>query len=218
MTTATALARPADRESVLQLLAAGKTVQLAADALSLPRPAVMRVIQSTKGWMHDPDRDTVYEVGRRGMAPQLPEGVSPAEQPVHTISDLISRARRLDDKAVQRALKKALDAIAQLRQAVGVTEEKLAEAREREQARKTALAEVEELEAKLAAAKTRARELGVRRSRTAAPASPAGYDRPDPDPKKVRAWCKERGIEVNEMGRVPRRVTEQYLAETAGAQ
>jgi hypothetical protein len=227
MNTAIAPAPAANRERVLRMLAAGKTVQFAADALSIRRQDVMRVVQSTKGWLHDRDRDTVYEAGRRGMAPQLPDGISPAvtetgpearldrrhsanDNAMSTISDLIGRARQLDDKAVQRELKKTLDAIAHLRRTVDRTEQKVTAAREREQARAAARAEIEELQSKLAAAKTRARELSARGS------AAAGQRRADPDPKKVRAWAKEHGVEVNEMGRVPRRINEQYLAATGG--
>ncbi len=37
-----------------------------------------------------------------------------------------------------------------------------------------------------------------------------------PDPVAVRTWAKDNGIEVNEKGRVPGAVTEQYLAAKAG--
>lgn len=230
MTTAAAPAPTGDRDRILQLLAAGKTVQFVSDGLCIPRTDVMRVIQSTRGWLHDADRDTAYEFGRRGTAPKLPEGVDPVpppeiratskprpgyeltQQPQDTsISGLITRARELDDKTVQRDLQRALDAVAQLRKTVTLVEERITKEREQAAARKTALAEVELYERKLREARARVKELGARKK----PRPPT--TRADVTPAQYRAWAAEHGMPCNPYGRVPQQIIDAYHAANGAA-
>lgn len=53
-----------------------------------------------------------------------------------------------------------------------------------------------------------ARRLGGR-----APAMPVPASRPRVVPSEVRAWAKRKRIKVNESGRLPESVVEQYLAD-----
>ena len=48
---------------------------------------------------------------------------------------------------------------------------------------------------------------GTRRNAPARSTNPSGTD-----PKQVRAWAKENGIQVPERGRIPAEVQQQYLA------
>jgi len=56
-----------------------------------------------------------------------------------------------------------------------------------------------------------ARKLG--RGQRARPGRPSSARR---DSAEVRAWAREHGIEINERGRIPASVTEQYEAASAG--
>ena len=59
----------------------------------------------------------------------------------------------------------------------------------------------------LAAARSANQPTGARRSRTT---SRRPARRPDIDPKAVRAWAHEHGIEVSNRGRIPAHVLDQY--------
>ena len=59
----------------------------------------------------------------------------------------------------------------------------------------------------VAAARTANPSTGARRSRTATRRPPR---RPDIDPKAVRAWAHEHGIEVSSRGRIPAHILDQY--------
>ncbi len=79
-----------------------------------------------------------------------------------------------------------------------------------------------DLNAKNAAALRKAldRYLGVARSSSSVRASASGRrtrskasrGRGEPDPKLVRAWANEHGIEISTRGRIPSEVLEQYKA------
>ena len=77
----TAPAPPAPTERVLQLLAGGMTAQRVADLTGWPRGRVIALINGRKGWLLDPQLDTVYEPGRRGQAPTTVEFDEPARVP-----------------------------------------------------------------------------------------------------------------------------------------
>lgn len=221
MTTATAPAPTRigpDTEEVLRLLAAGKTVQFVSDSTSLPRPNILRLIQKTKGWLHDPERDTVYAPGQKGMVPQLPDGVSPTapearpepapdrQEHDDTIDGLILRARQLDDKTVERQLKRTLEAIARLSKTVSLTEHEITKQREQAEAKKAALARIQDLERELANARAQARQLGARHPLKARPTTA----RDGVTPAQYREWAAVNGFEVKSHGRIPQTVVDAY--------
>lgn len=59
----------------------------------------------------------------------------------------------------------------------------------------------------VAAARSAKRVTGARRSRTATRRSTR---RPDTDPKAVRAWAHEQGIDISSRGRIPGDILDQY--------
>ena len=59
----------------------------------------------------------------------------------------------------------------------------------------------------VAAARSANRSPGARRSRTTTRRSARG---PDTDPKAVRAWAHEHGIEISNRGRIPADILDQY--------
>jgi hypothetical protein len=208
----------ADTTRVRQLLATGKTVQQVADLTTWPRQRVVAVINGTKGWLHDSDKDVAYQPDRPGMAPQLPDGTPPtvpdpgpepapnAETKPARLADapvgqLLAGAVDIDDKTVQTQLRKTTEHIARLRQVVTGVEERTAAARE-----------VAELERRLAEARARLKTAGGRRI-TAGPASGTG-----PTAKEIRAWAKDNGIACNAKGHIPAHVREQYDAAHGGGQ
>lgn len=189
MTTMTAT----DADRVRQLLATGKTVQQVSDLTSLPRGAVLGVIKNTKGWLHDMTRDVAT---RPADDTDKPRPADPTPLGKAPVAELLTRAVDIDDKTVQRELRKTSEQIARLRQAVTAAEERAAAARE-----------VAVLERRLAEAKARLKTATGRRT-TPADSGPAAHA----SDSEVRAWAKDNGIDCNPQGRVPRSVREQYNA------
>ncbi|TDD77715.1 Lsr2 family DNA-binding protein [Actinomadura rubrisoli] len=205
---------PTDAGRIRELLVTGKKVQQVADLTGWPRQSVIAVITATKGWLLDQEKDTVYQPGNAGMTPQLP-GTAPtpperdqaprADVPLGDapVAELLAGAADIDDKAVQRELGKATDAIARLRQVVASAQERIA-----------AVREIAVLERQLAEAKARAKNAGVRRASPAAGTAP----RVRASNAEIRAWAAENGIEVASTGKIARSVIEQYdAAHGAGA-
>ena len=185
----------ADANDVREHLTAGKTVQQVADLTGLPRSAVLGVIKNTKGWLHDTTRDVAYRPADEKQDPAEPAALGKAP-----VDELLTGAVDVDDKAVQRELRKTTEQIARLRQVVTAAQERTAAARE-----------VAVLERRLAEAKARLKNATGRR--------PPGGDSPAPQASdgEVRAWAAKAGVECNAQGRVPKRVREQYNAAHQGA-
>lgn len=216
----------ADAQRILQLLASGRTTQQVADLTSWPRARVVALINGHKGWLLDHERDTVYQPGNKGMVPQLPEGVEPARVDIDieakpaprrtgSVDELLASAAGLDDKTVQRELRKVTEALVKLRTAVSTIQQRAEQDAARQEEIRVLTATIEVLEGQLAKNKARARELGIKRPATAAKA-PAPARAADVGPKVVRAWAAERGIECSPYGKVPQPIVDQYQAAHAG--
>lgn len=106
------------------------------------------------------------------------------------VAVLLRRATRHDSRKVQTAAKRALAAVQKVRDLIAEDERLFAE-------RRKAREEVERLQRELAAAKARLRGKPAEET-----------DRVDP--KTVRAWAAEHGVECPRQGRVPKTVLEQY--------
>lgn len=171
----------ADADRVREYLTAGRTVQQVADVTGLPRSAVLAVIKNTRGWLHDTDRDVAIQ-------PALPDAPDAAKA---TVDELLGLAAGIDDKAVARELRKAVDQIARLREVVTTAAQRVEAARE-----------IAVLERRLAEAKASLK--GTRR--TSAPAAVGASD------AEIRAWAKREGVECRPVGRLPAAIREQYDA------
>lgn len=191
MTSPAPLASP---DRIKQLLASGRTAQQVADLTGWPRNRVVALVTNTKGWLLDPQSDTVYQPGGT-EAPDL-----------LTVDGLLAHAAGLDDKNVQRELTKANEAITRLRASISTVTERLAEQRRLEEERTKAVAEVSALERKLAEAKARVKAIAAGKR-----PAPAGR----PAPALVRAWAAEHGVTCSPFGKVPQPVVDQYLAALA---
>lgn len=187
-----------DPTRIRQLLAAGKTVQQVSDLTSLPRTAVLAVIKNTRGWLHDTTRDTIFRSGDTEPATEKPHPAPLGKAPV---AELLTGAVDLDDKTVQRELRKTTDQIARLREAVTTAEERAAAARE-----------VAVLERRLAEAKARLKATSPRRTTT------TGSGGGEPTARDIRAWAKENNVACNAKGHVPAHVRAQYDAAHGAGQ
>lgn len=223
--TITTQAPPASADRVKGLLEAGHTVEQVATATGWPRQRIVALINGWKGWLHHHGRDVAYQPGSRPVRqaaaptptapataqPPAPKPAAPASASlsVATTAELITRAAGMDDKAVQRELTRVTEALARLRTAVAGVDARAEEDRKRQ----AAVEEIERLEAELADARARAKELGGKRTTKPSPAAAAT----GPTPKQVRAWAAENGVECNSHGRVPQGVVDQYLAANGDA-
>lgn len=193
---------PKAAAEILRLLVAGKTAQQAADLTGWPRHRVVVLVQSTPGWMLDPNKDTVYQPDNPGMVPRLPDGIPPAAprlpDPARTIDTLLTEAQGLDDKAVQRELGRIREGITRLRAAVATVTER----RQVEQ-------KIAALEQQLAESRARAKELGIRTTTTKRTGRGST--------KEIRDWAAEHGIECSPRGKIPAGVQEQYDAWEAAS-
>lgn len=180
---------PERAAQVLRLLAAGQTVQHVADATGWPRRPIHILINRTPGWLHDPDRDTVYDPRRAGYRACLPDGVDPApdaaaeavtahlpgtgskhaDENEHPLIALLERARDLDNELVGRALTNFNRAASKLRERVEIAE-------------------------------TYRNNPGLSRG-----AAAAGYK-----PKAVRTWAADNGVACPDRGPVPFNVLVAY--------
>lgn len=144
-------------------------------------------------------------------APKPPPTPAPAPSTrvsVADVTELITRASDMDDKAVQRELTRVTEALTRLRTAITVVDE----CAEQERQRQAVLDEVARLEAELAAAKARAKELGGKRTT----AAKAPVKTSEASPKDIRAWAARAGVECNAHGRVRQDVVDQYEAANGG--
>ncbi|MBA9005992.1 Lsr2 family DNA-binding protein [Thermomonospora cellulosilytica] len=222
---------PASADLVKRLLADGCTVHQAAQQAAWPRDHILALVNGIPGWRYQPDTDTVYinpdpdpapapapapvpaapagsggRSGRRSTAkPPRPPRTDATAPAVTAVDRMLTDAQQINDPAVRRTLERAWKALADLRDAV-----------DHYKRRQAAEREVAELERRLAAARTRAKELAGRRpSRTPRTARPP---QARPRDSEVRAWAKAHGIPVNDHGRVPGDLVRQYeAAHTAGS-
>jgi len=212
-----------------QLVLAGRTVQQVADATGWPRQRITAIINGVKGWMLDPNTDTVYQPDSKGMAAQLPEGVDPAPpKPVLTPRPAgnrvaIEAASPLPD--LDMGLKQPAALLALIARTLGMLSGfddpafvkpvsrasnalvQLEEALTIGERRRQAEADIEAAKAALVAAQERLRDLKAGKT----PAAPARIPSTDePTPKEIRAWAAANGIECAPNGKIPASVRQQY--------
>jgi len=205
LTTSTPVAAGA-----LVLLAQGRTIAEAAEETGLPASAVRALANGQRGWLID-QHGRVYDPNQPDGKVKLPDGVrdvqgKPARRRTTSVDELLAQAAELDDKTVQTLLKKTQDQLAKLRARVG--EVRAWQEAEAQRAADLAAAErkIQELQAQLAEARARVKELGGKPSR---PRSSAG---PGRDWAAIREWARANGIDVPSRGRVPAAVVAEYAA------
>jgi len=207
---------PVDQAQALALLAEGKTAQEAGAATLLPLGRVVQLARR-QGWTIHPSSGLAFDVAQDDHKPVLADDIAAiasrwADRPATVIDDtedgvdeLLANARACDDRQVRAALGKAETAIGRLRELYGSAAERIAEEQAREAERLAALAEIAELERKLAGARQRAKDIGAKPAHRADQQGGASA-------KEVRAWARERGIDVPDIGRVSRDLRDQYEA------
>jgi hypothetical protein len=216
---------------VLALLAVGRTIAETAGVVRMPAATVRGLAAGQRGWLID-ENGHVYDPGQPGGKVRLPDGFDPAllgwateqtgpEQPKRQprtpvpggVDELLAQAAELDDKTVQALLRKATEHLARLRARV----DEIVAQREAEKQRAADLAaaerEIQELQAKLAQVRERAKELGAKPRKTPGKASTAGRG----DFAAIRQWAKANGLEVSERGRVAASVIDAYNARNGEA-
>lgn len=194
----------------LALLANGRTIAETEKETGLPAGAVRALVNGQRGWLVGED-GRVYDPNQPDGKVKLPDGVrgvqgKPARRRTTSVDELLAQAAELDDKTVQTLLKKTQDQLAKLRARVG--EVRAWQEAEAQRAADLAAAErkIQELQAQLAEARARVKELGGKPSR---PRSSAG---PGRDWAAIREWARANGIDVPPRGRVPAAVVAKYDA------
>ncbi|GAA4209526.1 hypothetical protein GCM10022252_76180 [Streptosporangium oxazolinicum] len=207
---------PADQARALFLLADGHTVQVAATETGLK---VLTVVQAARrqGWTVHPSTGMAFDPASDNKLPVLsddlaaiarawtPPKPAPAPAAEGSVDELLADAAACDDRHVQTALSRARDAIDRLRGTYAGVAERRAEEERQAAARESALADVADLEAQLAAARQRVKD-------TKATTSKSRTSSNVPTDAEVRAWAQENGVECSRIGRVSRTVRAQYEA------
>lgn len=197
----------------LALLANGRTIAETEKETGLPAGAVRALVNGQRGWLVGED-GRVYDPNQPGGKVKLPEGAQGTQDkpgrraapPGGSVDELLAQAAELDDKTAQTLLKKTNDQLAKLR--ARVDEVRAWQEAEAQRAADLAAAErkIQELQAQLAEARARVKELGGKPSR---PRSSAG---PGRDWAAIREWARANGIDVPSRGRVPAAVVAKYDA------
>lgn len=171
-------------DNALAAISNRRTATWVANAYGHSRSAVIEAAKAA-GWNHNPDSDAFMR--------------APVERPGPVVRpstrDLLAEAADLaaGSRPIARALAKAEESLKALAEAVMAEGEK-ARLREKEAKLK---AELEQVRTKLRGGAT-----------SRQPADTGD----DVDPKAVRAWAAEQGIECPRVGRLPKAVLEQYRA------
>lgn len=215
----------ATKLAILRDLAAGRPPGDVAFDQDLDREVVLRVGSAhgypdrTKlAWAADVLAGEAKDHGPTGEPrPAPPAAASPDRQPT-----LIERGRRSPRKATQRLAERAHDAMRRLAEALQADEHAARVKAEQDAEKARVLAEVRRLERQLAEA--RARLTGRPAAPGEAATAPAGTTRRSAaarhsavrdaglDPKIVRTWARETGVDCPAAGKVPGRVVQAYLA------
>lgn len=208
---------PVEQARALALLAEGATGQEAAKQSGLTLGRIVQLARR-QGWNIHPTTGLAIDPAQDDNKPVLPEDVAAVaaawtgrpriviEARQGDVDELLADARDCDDRHVQAALVKADAAIDKLRDVYESVSERIAEEQARQAARDAALAEVAELERKLAAARQRAKDAGAKPARTATKTAEGVTD------KEIRAWARQHDIDVPKIGRVSQTIRDQYEA------
>lgn len=114
---------------------------------------------------------------------------------------LLNTAKDHPAKRIQTAANKVFDDIAKLQQLIADDQEKNAERRRLEAEKAAARAEVKRLEQQLATAKAKLKGT---------PASKTVTTSEGPAPSDIRAWAREKGLDVPSRGQLPKSISEAY--------
>lgn len=223
---------PTQKVALLKHLASGKSPDVVATIVGLPRNQVIDVAshhgfpdRDKLAWAADilakkVDEDAATQAVRTGplehgltiergaSAPPSPARPTAAPSVAPTaggIEDLIATGKDHSSKRIQAAANKVLDDVDRLRNLLRDDEKKHAARRKAEREKAAARAEVERLEAQLAEAKAKLR--GGK-----APAKQAANAEGVPSAAEVRAWAAENDIQCPSVGRVPAAVRDAYDA------
>jgi predicted ribosome quality control (RQC) complex YloA/Tae2 family protein len=196
-----------DQYRVLRTYVTGADLRSTAASLSMDLDRVTGIVELV-GFDRGRARRLVeeYDRGRRpAFAPPPAPVPAPIEKPEIAVTveptpdpsyeSLLERAGRSGDVKLEKLAVKARELLVELEDRLTAFE-----------SAKEALAEIAALEAKLEAA--RAKLVSRRPSQRA--------ERTGPDPKAVRAWAAENGVQVPVTGRVPQAVVDRYLAACGG--
>lgn len=193
-----------DAARALRMLAAGRTVQEAADVTGRPRDKVVALARAQKGWILSAETDTVSDPGSPDGTVRLPEVVERAERLTFEIA--LTRAEASNDPKLRKLAATARAALDDLMERLISSHQAAAVARE-----------IEQLQEQLAAAQAKHRELTGRKTPGARPVAPS-----DPSAKVKRAgirlWAAENGHECPAQGRIPKAVEAAYDEAHGGTQ
>ncbi|MEV4179905.1 hypothetical protein AB0J28_00480 [Streptosporangium canum] len=172
------------------------------------------------------------------QASAMPTEPAPTTAPTEpgTVDQLLARAAQVDDRKVQTALRNTQTAITMLRERLTTVEKRAAEEAAKDKDRAAALREIADLETALAAAKSRAKQLGAKPGKaTLPPAEPSAEASRDPakwepgreptatparryspgvdyQPAEVRTWAKTEGYAFPRNGRfLPGPLVQEWL-------
>lgn len=215
--------------TILKHLASGKTADVVATIVKLPRDRVVDIAShhgypdtEKLAWAADilakkiedsdkdasiterPDLTRTLRTQTAGAATSTPAAPAPSTRP-DEIRILLNTAKAHPSKRIQAAADRVFDQLDRVRALLREDQEKHAEKRAAAAAKAAARAEVERLEAQLAAAKAKLR--GTPATKAAAGAATDG-----PTAAEVRAWAAANHIDCPATGRVPGTVRDQYDA------
>jgi hypothetical protein len=211
-------------DDIKRQLVAGRTVQQVSDRTGWPRQRVTAIINGVKGWLLDPNSDTVYELSEEDeqIPPRLPANATPARrlevtpEPVRTQATPIPQpAPDLEAEPKQPAALLALIArtlgmlsgfqdatvakeIGRANTALVQLEEALTIGERRRQAE----ADLAAAEQAVADAKARLKQIKTGKA----------IGEGEPTAKQIRTWAAAEGIAVAPNGLIPASVRQQYDA------
>ncbi|MEU6713015.1 histone-like nucleoid-structuring protein Lsr2 [Nonomuraea sp. NPDC046802] len=141
-----------------------------------------------------------------GQFTERPRIVNDPDEPdePYDATELLADAADFDDRHVKAALDRARQALDKLHTIYTQADEQRAAAVQRAAAKQAAADRITELEQQLAAAREQAKALGATTKRTT-----SGDRERDP---AIRAWARSQGLPINERGRIPGHIRDQYNA------
>ena len=190
---------------VLKLLAARKTTQEVAAAVSWPRERVVALARAQKGWILSAETDTVSDPGSPDETVRLPEGIDRTDR--LTFETALARAEASNDPKLRKLAATARAALDELMERLINAHQAAALARE-----------IEQLHQQLAAKQARHRELTGRRTVPARLATPRSREDSKERRTAIRAWAAEQGLQCPDRGKIPNAVTAAYDKAHGGAQ
>lgn len=228
MTISTADIAPATRVTILKHLASGKSLDVVATIVHLPREQVLDIAshhgypdKEKLAWAVDvlekklddeqaelPDRTSEVRREERAATPRPAAVPTPSAAPpaAGALEDLIATGKGHTSKRIQAAANKVLDDLDRLRTLIRDDQKKHAARRKAERDKAAARAEVERLKAQLAEAQAKLRGGKAPAKKTTAATADG------PSAAEVRAWAASNAVDCPAVGRIPGAVREAYDA------